>query len=387
MPARLYATAVRGTGDLVAGELEALGFGGVRWDAGGCRFSADDPLDAGMRACLHLRSSLRVLWPLAEFAASDSDTLYQGAAAVAWEEVLGKDSTFAVHARTSAKPPLAYSPFIAQRVKDAIVDRMRARAGVRPSVSRDAPDVLAYTHITEAGKAMVGLDFSGRSLHERGYRTQAGPAPLRETLAAAIVLASGWKGERPLLDPLCGAGTIVIEAALHALRIAPGLLRPSFGFERWPMFGDARRAAWGALVEEARARVRPRLEVALLGRDRDPDVVAAARDNLARCPPEVVRAVSFEVGDVRQIEPVAPPATLITNPPYGQRLGGDATPVFLRTLGQRLRALDGHVAFVLAPADAQAELGMRATWQRRLMNGPLAVLLARYELGRARGRR
>ena len=379
---KLYATAVRGTGDLVAGELESFGLRGTRWDSGGCHFTTETPLAAGMRACLGLRTALRVLWPLATFPATDADTLYEGAVAVAWEEVLAKETTFAVHARTSAPPPLAYSPFLAQRMKDAIVDRMRDRAGVRPTVDRERPDVLAYVHVTDAGKAVVGLDFSGGSLHERGYRTEAGPAPLRETLAAALVLASGWKAERPLLDPMCGAGTIVLEAALYALGIAPGLLRGDFGFQRWPMFGDAAKAEFAKMLEEARARVRPRVDTAIVGRDRDPEVLAAARANLLRCPPAVASAVRFEPGDVRQIEAMTPPATIITNPPYGERIGGEGTPVFLRTLGQRLRTLDGHTAFLLAPADGHAALGMRASWQRKLMNGPLPVVLARYELGK-----
>jgi 23S rRNA G2445 N2-methylase RlmL len=380
---KLYATAVRGTGDLVARELEALGLRGARWDAGGCHFTTEDPLGAGMRACLGLRTALRVLWPLATFAATDADMLYEGAVAVAWEEVLGKSSSFAVHARTSAPPPLAYSPFLAQRVKDAIVDRMRDRVAVRPRVDRADPDVLAYVHVTEGGKAMVGLDFAGASLHERGYRTQAGIAPLRETLAAALVLASGWKAERPLLDPMCGAGTIVLEAALYALGIVPGLLRGSFGFQRWPMFGDAEKAAFAALKEEARGRVRPGIPVPIVGRDRDAEVVATARANLARCPGAVARAVTLELGDVRQIAPSIPPATIISNPPYGERIGGEGAPVFLRTLGQRLRTLDGHTAFLLAPAEGHAALGMRPSWQRKLMNGPIPVVLARYELGRA----
>jgi putative N6-adenine-specific DNA methylase len=184
---------------------------------------------------------------------------------------------------------------------------------------------------------------------------------------------------------MCGAGTIGIEAALHALNVVPGLLHGRFGFERWPMYGDAERAAFERMREEARARIRPRIDVPIVGRDRDPDVVATARANLGRCPPDVRRAVAFELGDVREIEPMVPAATLISNPPYGDRLGGAAAPVFLRTLGQRLRALDNHTAFLIAPPTAHAALGMRATWQRKLMNGPIHVLLARYELGRGRG--
>ncbi len=383
---KLYATAARGTADLVAGELNALGLGPARWDAGGCAFPVADPLVDGMRACLHLRAALRVLWPLASFRAADADALYEGARAAPWEETLAPETTFAVHATSSAPPPLAHAPFLAQRVKDAIVDRLRERAGGRPSVDRADPDVLCYVHVGGGdGKATVGLDLSGRSLHERGYRTAAGPAPLRETLAAAIVLASGWKAERPLLDPMCGAGTVVLEAALLALGIAPGLLGPGFGFQRWPRFAGVRRA-WDGLREDARARVRADAAVPIVGRDRDPEVLAAARANLLRLPAAFARAVSFAEADVRDLGPTVPPSTIISNPPYGERVGGEGATVFLRTLGQRLRALDGHTAFLLLPAAAHAALAMRATWQRKLMNGPIPVILARYELGRARAR-
>jgi putative N6-adenine-specific DNA methylase len=381
---RLYATAMRGTADVVARELTTLGFAGVRWDAGGCVFSpgTESPFRAGMRAVLHLRSALRVLWPLATFAAPDADALYQGARAIAWEDVLAVDRTFAIHATTSAPPPLAHAPFLGQRVKDAIVDRLRELRGGRPSVDRDRPDVLCYVRVAEDGQTSVGLDVGGGSLHQRGYRVDGGVAPLRETLAAALVLLTGWKADRPLVDPLCGSGTLLHEAALFALAIAPGLLRPAAGFERWPLFGDAENETWRALREEARARIRPDLGVPLVGRDRDPDAIAAARANTARLPAAVGRALRFEVADVRELAPFDPVATLISNPPYGERLAGDAAPVFLRSLGQRLRGLDGHTAFLLLPPAGHAALGMRASWERRLMNGPLAVTFARYELGR-----
>src|SRR5262249_7234469 len=192
-----------------------------------------------MRACLWLRAALRVLWPLATFPAADADALYEGAAGAPWEVAMNAATTFAVHATTSAPPPLAHAPFLALRVKDAIVDRLRAKLGARPTVSRDDPDVRAYVHVAD-GRASVGLDLAGASLHERGYRVSQTEAPLKETLAAAVLLASGWRGERPLVDPMCGSGTIVCEAALIALDHAPGLLRRRFGFQRWPGFQAAR---------------------------------------------------------------------------------------------------------------------------------------------------
>ena len=378
---KLYATAALGTADLVAAELKALGFSGVRYDAGGASFEAggDDPRPALMRACLHLRAGLRVLWPLARFKAHDGDAVYEGAAAVAWEEHLAEASTFAVSASSAAPPPLAHEPYLAQRVKDAVVDRLRARRGARPDVSRADPDVRVYLRLDAEGAATVGLDASGTSLHERGYRTEATAAPLRETLAAALILASGWDGDRPLVDPMCGSGTIVIEAARRALRVAPGSAR-RFGFERWPGF-DA--ASWRRLLDEAGAAARTRLEVELVGRDRDPEAVETARRNAARALPGGV--VRWEVADARDLTPLVPPGVVASNPPYGERLDAPGVRAFWRTLGRTLRGLDGHTAYLLVRPEMMRDLGMRPSWERRMKNGPLTVTLARFELGRGGG--
>lgn len=387
----LLATAALGTEDLVAGELRALGFAGVRRRTGGVEFEAADPLESGMRACLYLRAALRVLWPLASFPVADADALYEGAAAVAWEDWLATDRTFAVAATTRAAPPLAHGPFVAQRVKDAIVDRLRARRGARPDVSREAPDVQVYVHVAP-GRATVGLDLAGESLHLRGYRVASTPAPLRETMAAAVLLASGWRADQPLADPMCGSGTIAIEAALLACRVAPGRAarRPRrFGFERWPAFGDAAAATWRRLGEQADAAALPRSPVPIVGADHDPRAIEAARRNAAAAAPPIAASIEWRVADARALAPLEPPGVIVSNPPYGERLGrpGKALEGFWRALGAHLRTLDGHVAFLLSASDAMSRaFGMRSTWQRKLMNGPIAVTLGRYELGRRRPR-
>ncbi len=397
----LYASAALGTEDLVAHELKALGFGGVRYAAGGAQFrvAAGEELAAAMRACLHLRAALRVLWPLAEAPCPDAGALYAAAAAVAWEEVLTPSRTFAVSATTSAAPPLAHAPFLAQRVKDAVVDRLRGKRGARPDVSRDDPDVRIYAHVAAPARdggtptVTLGLDASGRSLHLRGYRVAQTEAPLRETLAAAVLLATGWRAERPLLDPMCGSGTIAIEAALMAARVAPGLAAaghrrspraPDFGFTRWPIFDDAARTVWRRLCDEAAAAALPAPPVEIHAADRDPDALAAARRNAAAAGPAAA-AIRFTLRDVRETPPLEPPGVIVSNPPYGERLAVNAP--FYRSLAAGLRTLAGHTAFLLLPtADAPRLLGMRPTWQRRLKNGPLTVHLSRFELGRQRQR-
>ncbi len=395
----MYATAALGTEDLLAGELRTLGFANVKRGQGGVDFDAPPggELVAGMKACLHLRTALRVLWPLATFRCPDGDALYEGAKHAPWERFLTTKSTFAVSATTGAAPPLAHGPFIGQRVKDAVVDRLRDHFGARPDVSRDDPDVRIYVHTGPAARGkggvpsgVVGLDLAGDSLHQRGYRAQAGEAPLRETLAAAVLLASGWNPElRPLVDPMCGSGTIAIEAALMALRIAPGRAAPRrapFGFQRWPSFGDAERAQWDALVAEADAQVLPRAPQPIFASDHDPDAIAMARRNAAGAAAGVSGAITFRTADARTIGPTTPPAAIVSNPPYGERIGGEggAGPLegFWRALGAHLRTLDGHTAFLLGSPAMIRAFGMRPTWERKLRNGPISVSLCRYELGR-----
>jgi putative N6-adenine-specific DNA methylase len=388
----MFATAARGTEDVVAGELRALGFAGVKRAPGGVHFDA--PLEGAFRACLWLRAAQRVLVPVATFPAADGDALYRGAADVAWEEHLTPDTTFAVSAASRAAPPLAHAPFLAQRVKDAVVDRLRARLGRRPDVDADDPDVRLYVHVESAARSKrgvpavtVGLDPSGDGLHARGYRIASTEAPLRETLAAAMLLLAGWRGERPLVDPMCGSGTIPIEAALIACRIAPGRAVPGrrLGFERWPRFAaDTRlRQAWDTMVREADAGVLAKSPVPIVGADRDREALAAARRNAQACLPPVFASIEWREADARQLAPTTPPGLVMTNPPYGERLGrGGGLEPFWRAFGQRLRALPGHTAFVLVPDGPAVDwLGMRPRWSHGLMNGPLPVHLCRYEMG------
>jgi putative N6-adenine-specific DNA methylase len=286
---------------------------------------------------------------------------------------------------------MAHGPHLALRLKDAIVDRLRDLHGARPDVSRDDPDVRLYLHVETPARSRggvpgvtVGLDVSGDSLHARGYRVAEGTAPLRESLAATIILLTEWTGERPFVDPMCGSGTLAIEAAMIAARLAPGRVgrQDRFGFLRWPRFeeGDAKR--WRELCEQADARALPRAPRTMLAADRDGAMVEAARRNAAAASPAVAASLSFREADARELGPTDPPAVIVTNPPYGERIGGGGgLEPFWRAFGQRLRTLRGHTAFVLVP-DGPAEhwLAMRPAWTWKLMNGPLPVTLCRYDL-------
>jgi len=372
---RLVATAAKGTEDLCAAELRGLGMHSVRPLRGAVEFDGD--LVAGLKACLHLRTALRVLLPLGKVPATDPDTLYQGLQEIAWEDHLGLRQTFAIEV-AGTTPGLTHSLFVAQRAKDAIVDRLRPKLGGRPNVDTRDPDLRIGLHLSR-GQADVSLDLAGDSLHRRGYRQRPHPASLKETLAAAILLACGYEGETPLLDPLCGAGTLAIEAALIAARRAPNESR-KFGAERWPTFDASARAALADLRAEARAQVRAP-PAPIHASDRDPDAVAAAIANVrgVKLPIRVTEA------DARTIAPMVPPGLVVANPPYGGRIGGGGGRKQLKTfyhqLGANFRGFGGHqLAFLAGSPDFESAFGLKPFARRKLFNGPIECQLLHYRI-------
>ncbi|HMW43989.1 MAG TPA: THUMP domain-containing protein, partial [Plasticicumulans sp.] len=247
-----FATAPRGVEPLLAAELAALGAAPVREGRGGVSFGG--PLETAYRVCLWSRTASRVLRLLARVPAADADALYAGVLDLPWEDHLDPDGTLAVDFVAAGRSAIRHTQFGAQRVKDAVCDRLRERCGRRPSVDRAAPDLRINVHAS-GETADVALDLSGESLHRRGYREDGALAPLKENLAAALLLKAGWpaivEAGGALLDPMCGSGTFVIEAALIAADRAPGLLRPDWGFFGW-CGHDA--GLWRLLVLEARER-------------------------------------------------------------------------------------------------------------------------------------
>src|ERR1700737_3624523 len=234
MPERLpfFATAARGTEPLLAAELQELGAARVRQDRGGVRFSAN--WTEALHICLWTRIAMRALYSLGEFEAQGTSGLYQAVASLPWEEHLTSSSTFAVEA-TLRGSEQSHSGFVALKAKDAIADRLRQKLGARPNVNAKNPDLRILVHLS-GERLSVGLDLAGGALHRRGYRVAPTEAPLKETLAAAMLRASGYSGEESLLDPMCGSGTLLIEAAMIAIQRPPGFGR-SFGVERWPHQG------------------------------------------------------------------------------------------------------------------------------------------------------
>ncbi len=371
---RYFATTSKGLEEVLAGEIADLGGEEISVAAGGAGFSGDASL--GPRANLWLRTANRVLLQLSEFPAVTPDDLSDGVHAVPWPALFPVRRTIAVDA-TARDSGIAHSHFAAQKTKDAVVDRFRAAVGARPDVDPAAADIRINVRLVRDA-CTLSLDLSGESLNRRGYRVDPTEASLRETLAAGIVLLSGWDGRVQLVDPACGAGTIPIEAALVATNTAPGLLRKEFAFAR---LADFDRTMWESLLSDARRRVRDRWRGRIAGSDVSRGAVRGARENAARAGVEA--RIDFDVRDVRDLAPEGPPGIILCNPPYGVRMpAGTDDASFYRAMGEAFKKrCRGWTAYVLSGnPDATRALKLKASRRIPLMNGPIDCRLLKYEL-------
>ncbi|MFZ5890216.1 MAG: THUMP domain-containing class I SAM-dependent RNA methyltransferase [Myxococcota bacterium] len=363
---QFFASCAKGTEGALRDELLELKFAGVRADRGGVHFSGER-LDA-FRACLWSRIAVRVLEPLGSFECSDEDELYAGVRALDFSEILSLRQTLSVSA-VAHHSRLDHTQYIAQRTKDAIVDRQREREGARSNVDRRDADVQVFVHLAR-DRATVYLDLAGSPLHLRGYRKAHGEAPLKETLAAAVLRLSGFNREAPVLDPMCGSGTFLIEAALWALGRAPGIFRQRFGFERWHAHGERERLAMRELREAARGSEAPLPPYQ--GSDIDATVLAAARENAARA------GVSIELSQRSfvDVRPTSKTGLLVSNPPYGERLAsGNDLP---RLLARLIDRFPDHAAGLLMAEEQQLGRTRRKPRFYSLFNGDIACNLRVY---------
>jgi putative N6-adenine-specific DNA methylase len=370
-----FATTSKGLEGVLAEEVAALGGNRIAGSTGGVSFSGGR--DLCYRANLWLRTANRVLRTLSVFPAPDPGALYEGVKAVPWPDFFSVRKKIAVEAAVRDSG-ITHSHFAAQKAKDAVVDRFREARGTRPDVDPAAPDVRIQLRIFR-DECTLSLDTSGESLNQRGYRVSPAEASLRETLAAGIVLLSGWDGHLPLIDPACGAGTLLIEAALIATRTAPGLLRASFGFQN---LSDYRPKEWASLVEEARASIRRTGMGRIAGSDVSAEAVRGARRNAERA--GISDFVPFRVCDIREFSAGEPPGILLCNPPYGVRMAGGEEEVaaFYAALGDALKKrCRGWTAYLLSGnPEATRHLRLKATRRFPLMNGPIDCRLLKYEL-------
>jgi putative N6-adenine-specific DNA methylase len=362
--ARFFATAAKGTEQLLADELRELGLPGVAADPGGVHFGA--AVEDAWRACLWSRIALRVVEPLCSFPCETGDELYEGVRSIDWAPFFAGGRTLAIRA-AGQTPELNNTQFVAIRAKDAIVDQLREQHGTRPDVDRNDPDVLVFVHLSRA-HASVNIDHSGGSLHARGLRAAGAVAPLRETLAAALVRFSGWQGDTPLCDPMCGSGTLLLEAAGWAGRRAPGLER-HFGFERWGTFDGAAAQRLARLREEARAAARAVPQ--LFASDTDPAALEQTLTQAARAG----FAIQARRLALREVTPEAAPGSVLMNPPYGERL--ERSRDLERDLTGLLERFHEHRRALIVPVSFPVWHGT-SRWLR-VFNGALECEFRRYD--------
>ena len=374
-PQNLFVTCPPGVEPFLDAEMEALRLSKRERQVGGVSFEGG--WTDVWRANLELRTAIRVLSRVSRFMARDSDELYRGVMKVEWAKYLGPGATIAVraHARDSA---LDHTLFIEQRVKDAICDQERDRIGERPSVDKNSPTLRIHAHIFR-DRVTLSLDTSGDSLHRRGYREIQGRAPLSESLAAALLMASGWNKRQPLLDPFCGSGTFLVEAAWMAMDRAPGLGR-SFAFEGWPGH-DARGVE--ALRKKLTERVKPLGKRVIWGGDVDRKTIEAAKHNLERA--GLLDSVQVEACDARNFAPRHGwNAQVITNPPYGERVGEERKLVDVYE-GFGAALMEHGEGFGVSLLSGNPSLARRlnlpnpSKWMD-IMNGSLACRMLSWEL-------
>jgi putative N6-adenine-specific DNA methylase len=365
-----YAAAIPGTERALCEELRELEFSSVRLNRGGIPFRGEP--SEGWRACLTSRIAQRIQLLLGRFPCPSEQALFDGVHAIDWSAFLTPEHTISVSAACIAST-ITHSGFAALKVKDAIVDQVRATSGRRPSVDRDDPDIRIFLYLAN-NRAALYLDLSGAPLHRRGYRKDAGDAPLRETLAAAILRMSRWDKTTTLVDPLCGSGTIAIEAALWARNMAPGLTRKQFGFERWANFdpddSEALKTMRGELRSAASGQS-PRI----VATDNDPDVLDMARSNARAAGVKL----SFKQRDVREMQGDQAANIIVTNPPYGVRL--EKAPAFCREVTATFSRLHGwRVCLLAGSPDYERELSATPHYKKALSNGDIDCDFLVYDI-------
>ena len=356
-----------------ARELTELGAEDVRPEFSGIYFRADQP--TLYRINYQTRLLSRCLAPLISYTCPDTDTLYQKAKQIKWEDFFAPGNTFAVSGNVSDSA-ISHSKYAALRLKDAIADYFKEKTGQRPDVSVRNPDILLNLHIRN-DQAVISLDTSGGALHRRGYREETVAAPMQETVAAAIIRFSEWDGSVPLHDPMCGSGTLLCEALMRYSNIPAGAFRKQFGFEFLP---DFKGAVWQQIKKETDGQIRKLPKGFIAGSDVSAEAVSAARTNLMGL--HFGNNVSVERTDFRELSALEG-YVIVTNPPYGIRMGSHENLAMLyKNLGDFLKQkCKGSAAFVyFGERDYIKKIGLKSAWKKPIKAGGLDGRLVKYEI-------
>ncbi len=363
---------ISGLEDVLVKDLESLGAVDLLKLNRAVSFTGDQPLLYRVNYCC--RTALRILKPLFHFEILEQKDLYDRLYEYPWENFIDPEKTISIDAVISYTV-FTNSQFVAQKSKDAIVDRLRDKLGKRPSVDLDDPDLRINVHLFK-DLCTVSLDSSGQSLHRRGYRKNTGPAPINEVLAAGLVMLSGWDITTPLLDPMCGSGTLLIEAAMIAKNIPAGYFRDSYGFMKWNDFDSG---LWERVRAESLARVST-LNLHLFGSDRSGRAIEAAGINMQHAGFQndiTLNEVSFE-----ESVPPAEKGFIICNPPYDERIKLDDAVAFYKMIGDTLkRKYSGFQAwFISSDLESLKFIGLRPSRRIVVFNGPLECRFVKFEV-------
>ena len=367
----LVAKTFQGLEEVLAKELTELGASDIEIGNRMVAFTGDKAMLYKANFCL--RTAIRILKPIKHFKAQTADEVYDNVKAINWEEYLDAEKSFAVDAVVFSNE-FRHSKFVAYKVKDAIVDYFRDKTGERPSVRLNNPDVLLNIHIAE-DRCTLSLDSSGESLHRRGYRQEAVEAPLNEVLAAGMILMTGWRGECDLIDPMCGSGTIPIEAALIARNIAPGVFRKEFAFEKW---NDYDQELFDSIYnDESNER---EFTHKIYGYDNNPKANEIAIRNVKAA--GLSKDIELKIQAFQQFEQPTEKSIIVTNPPYGERISTDDLLGLYQMIGERLKhAFTGKDAWILSYRDeCFDQIGLKPSVKIPLYNGALECQFRKYQL-------
>ena len=369
---KLLAKTLYGLEGILEKELENLGAKNIVLLKRAVQFEGDQELL--YRANLELRTALRILVPFAEFQSRHPDSLYRRIGKMDWSAFMSIDDTFAIDAVVHSDL-FRHSKFTALRVKDAIVDQFRKKTGRRPNVDVRNPSVRISLHISH-NNCTLSLDSSGDSLHKRGYRTEALEAPINEVLAAGMILLSGWQGDSNFIDPMCGSGTILVEAAYFAYNIAPQLYRREFGFMKWKDFD---KNLWKKVVEQAVAKQRP-FKHQILGFDKDHRAVRLSGQTLRAA--RLEDKVMISRSKFQDLTPPPEAGIVMMNPPYDERLAETNIIALYKMIGDRLKqAFPGFEAWIISSnQDALKRVGLKPSKKLTLFNGSLECRFQKFEL-------
>jgi putative N6-adenine-specific DNA methylase len=370
---KFIAKTMQGLENVLAEELQQIGAQNITPVYRGVQFEGD--MKTMYRANLELRTALRILAPIASYRTRKEIHLYNDIQRINWDEYMDVDSTFAIDATVVKSDYFKHSKYVALKCKDAVVDQFREKYGRRPNVETTRPDFRIHIYIND-DTCDVLLDSSGESLHRRGLNREALEAPLNEVLAAGLVLLSGWKGEKDLIDPMCGSGTILIEAAMIAKNIPPLLKRKYFAFLFWKNFD---KTLWEEVLSEANARIKPNLDCQIIGYDKNIQAVRTAQRNAS------VAGIKEIKVDRMSFETQSPPensSVIITNPPYDERLQIEDTFAFYATIGDVLKQqFKGSEAWIITGnLEATKHIGLRTSRRFEMNNGGIACKFLKFEM-------